>query len=231
MFTSLLPWGPEIPRAGLVKTIAETEIEIEWEPPKREFTKYILGVDPSDNMCSMGVREQRPVRNTSFYSNVSNHIGSYISFDKIVQDYTERELSSLITTYKISGLKPGETYGITLKTMTGGRPTRRPIMETVLTKPLQVEDFLASDVRSHMVTLTWVVPGGHKRLRAFRLMVNTSDGSVRREMAVKHNPDKVVTNFQVDNIPSASVFTVTIKTVCVFETLRYEQVFVLETLR
>ena len=69
-------------------------------------------------------------RNTSFYSNVSNHIGSYISFDKIVQDYTERELSNLITNHKISGLKPGETYGITLKTMTGGRPTRRPIMET-----------------------------------------------------------------------------------------------------
>lgn len=160
-------------------------------------------------------------RNTSFYSNVSNHIGSYISFDKIVQDYTERELSNLITNHKISGLKPGETYGITLKTMTGGRPTRRPIMETVLTKPLQVEDFMVGDVKAHGATVTWVVPPGHKRLRAFRLMIVSSDGGpVKREMAVKHNADKVVSTFTVDNIPSASVFTVTIKTVCVFETLR-----------
>lgn len=92
-------------------------------------------------------------RNTSFYSNVSNHIGSYVNFDKIVQDYTERELSNLITNHKISGLKPGETYGITLKTMTGGRPTRRPIIETVLTKPLQVIFHLSvhSAVSSHFI--------------------------------------------------------------------------------
>ena len=148
MFTSLLPCGPEIPRAGLVKTVTETEIEIEWVPPKREFTKYILGVDPNVNTCNTRVVEhQKPafvkrdpnlVRNTSFYSNFMHRIGSYISFDKIVQDYTERELSNLITNHKIAGLRPGETYGITLKTMTGGRPTRRPIIETVLTKPLQV---------------------------------------------------------------------------------------------
>ena len=57
MFTSLLPWGPEVPRAGLVKALTETEIEIEWEPPKREFTKYILGVDPNVNTCNTRVEE------------------------------------------------------------------------------------------------------------------------------------------------------------------------------
>ena len=60
MFTSLLPWGPEIPRAGLVKSVTESEIEIEWEPPKREFTKYILGVDPNVNTCSTRILEQKP---------------------------------------------------------------------------------------------------------------------------------------------------------------------------
>ena len=164
MFTSLLPWGPEIPRAGLVKSVTETEIEIEWVPPKREFTKYILGVDPNVNTCNTKAMDhQKPafvkrdlnlVRNTSFYSNVSNHIGSYISFDKIVQDYTERELSNLITNHKIAGLRPGETYGITLKTMTGGRPTRRPIIETVMTKPLQVVCCIVkSDILAHIRVL------------------------------------------------------------------------------
>ena len=57
VFTSLLPWGPEVPRAGLVKALTETEIEIEWEPPKREFTKYILGVDPNVNTCNTRVEE------------------------------------------------------------------------------------------------------------------------------------------------------------------------------
>lgn len=60
MFTSLLPWGPEVPRAGLVKSVTETEIEIEWEPPKREFTKYILGVDPNVNTCNTRIVEQKP---------------------------------------------------------------------------------------------------------------------------------------------------------------------------
>ena len=79
---------------------------------------------------------------------------------------------------------------------------------------------MVGDVKSHGATVTWVVPPGHKRLRAFRLMIVSTDGSVKREMAVKHREDKVVSSFTVDNIPSASVFTVTIKTVCVFETLR-----------
>ena len=59
----------------------------------------------------------------------------------------------------------GETYGILLKTLTGGRITRRPICETVLTKPRQVEDFLAADVGTNKATLNWVGPPGHKRLR------------------------------------------------------------------
>lgn len=89
----------------------------------------------------------------------------------------------------------------------------------------QVEDFTVGAVKAHEAMVTWVVPPGHKRLRAFRLMIVSTDGGpVKREMAVKHNADKVVSTFTVDNIPSASLFTVTIKTVCVFETLRSEMI-------
>ena len=34
----------------------------------------------------------------------------------IVQGYRERELSSKLTSFTLSGLQPGETYGIQLKT-------------------------------------------------------------------------------------------------------------------
>ena len=60
------------------------------------------------------------------------NIGSTSSFGKISKDYTERELSNQITDHKISGLSACETYGIELKTKTGGRFTRRPIFETVI---------------------------------------------------------------------------------------------------
>lgn len=44
--TTLLPYGPEKPRAGIVKTVLTDAVEISWEPPKGGFTKYVLGVDP-----------------------------------------------------------------------------------------------------------------------------------------------------------------------------------------
>ena len=164
--TTLLPYGPETPRGGLIKTVTEDEVEINWEPPKGGFTKYLLCVDPNVSTTSLKANILSPMeilRSAEFYTNTNNHIGSYVSFDKIVQDYTERELSNLTTNYKISGLKPGETYGILLKSMTGARITRRPICETILTKPRQVEDFLVEKVETSNATLSWVVPPGHKR--------------------------------------------------------------------
>ena len=58
-----------------------------------------------DNVVNVGEDQ----RKAEFYINnqVNSHIGSYVSFDKIVQNYTERELSNHVTNYKISGLKPG----------------------------------------------------------------------------------------------------------------------------
>ena len=63
-----------------------------------------------------------------------------------------------------------------------------------------------------------------KRLRAFRLLISSADGSIKRELAVKHNAEKIVNKFLVDNITSATLYTATIKTVCVFENLRWENI-------
>ena len=45
---------------------------------------------------------------------------------------------------------------------------------------------------------------------------------VKREVAVKHKPDFPLGNFSVTRIPPATEFTVTIISVCVFETLKTE---------
>ena len=175
--TTLLPYGPEKPRAGVVKTYSTDEVEIAWEPPKGGFTKYVLCVDPN-------VVSTLSPRNTgfgaAFYMN--GNIGSMSSFGKISKDYTERELSSLLTDHKISGLSPGETYGIELKTKTGGKFTRRPIFETVMTKPKPVEEFTLGDIEMRKAIVKWIAPEGHKRLRAFNLLIVSMDNKVKREL-------------------------------------------------
>ena len=53
--TTLLPYGPEKPRAGIVKTVLTDAVEISWEPPKGGFTKYVLGVDPQVGFFSIDI--------------------------------------------------------------------------------------------------------------------------------------------------------------------------------
>ena len=148
--TTLLPYGPEKPRAGIIKTVQTDEIEISWEPPKGGFTKYVLAVDPNVttmyNHRNTVNRLQNGIMNPNFY--VNGYIANSVDFHQltITKDYTERELSSMITEYKISGLSPGETYGIELKTKTGLRFTRKPIFETVMTKPDKVTSFAVDSV-------------------------------------------------------------------------------------
>ena len=213
--TTLLPYGPEKPRAGVVKSITTDEVEIAWEPPKGGFTKYVLCVDP--NIVST-LSPRNTGMGRAFYMNMN--IGSTSSFGQISKDYTERELSNQITDHKISGLSPGETYGIELKTKTGGRFTRRPVFETVMTKPQPVEEFTMGDIETTKATVKWVAPEGHKRLRAFNLLIESMDNKIKRELAVTHKVDKTFNSFLFENITQGSGFTVTIKSVCVFETLR-----------
>ena len=158
--------------------------------------------------------------NPSFY--VNGHIASSTDIHQLTinKDYTERELSSMVTEYKISGLSPGETYGIELKTKTGARFTRKPIYETVMTKPATVTSFAMESVKATAGVVTWVAPEGHKRLRAFNILVVSHDQKLKREMAVKHNADTAVNSFLLNNIIPGTSYTVTITSVCVFEILK-----------
>ena len=217
--TTLLPYGPVKPRGGLLKSVGTNEAEIAWEPPKGGFTKYVLCVDPNITSTHQLYNRKTPPLERNFYTN--GQVGSDISFDKIhVQDYTERELSNLLTETKIPGLNPGETYGIILKTKAGGRFTRKPVFETVLTKPSTVESINVQEVGPNRATLKWVAPDGNKRLRAFRILVTSFDNKMTKEMAVKPDVKKSVNSFLLEDLIQATFYTITIKSVCVFETLK-----------
>ena len=43
--TNLVPYGPERPRAGMIKSAETDQAEIQWDPPKGEFTKYTLVIE------------------------------------------------------------------------------------------------------------------------------------------------------------------------------------------
>ena len=47
--TNLIPYGPEKPRYGMVKkgehNPGTNEVEIFWDPPRGEFTKYFLNIE------------------------------------------------------------------------------------------------------------------------------------------------------------------------------------------
>ena len=181
--TTLLPYGPERPRAGIVKSVQTDEIEISWEPPKGGFTKYVMCVDPNVNTTNYQVtntiRLQNGIMNPNFFYVNNDFQASAEMLTTINKDYTERDLSSLITEYKITGLYPGEIYGIELKTKTGSRLTRKPILETIMTKPEKVSSFSVSKISTTAALVSWVAPEGHKKLRAFNMMILSHDQKLR----------------------------------------------------
>ena len=81
----MLPYGPEKPRAGIIKTVQTDEIEISWEPPKGGFTKYVLAVDPNVrtmyNHRNTVNRLQNGIMNPSFY--VNGFIASSVDFQQL----------------------------------------------------------------------------------------------------------------------------------------------------
>jgi hypothetical protein len=171
--TTLLPYGPEKPRAGMIKATTTNEVEIMWDPPKGEFTKYVLVIDP--NVTSVTYKKKR----VSTFSIAKQNTGcggmgtggggggsscgtdcSVHKFDRseTVEEYVlsadcwERELSSKLTNFTLLGLNPGEAYILKLLTKTGDRETRKPIFEIVLTKPEPVNMLSVADIQVRVTT-------------------------------------------------------------------------------
>ena len=60
--TTLVPYGPERPKVGLQDMSGTTEdkVEIFWDPPKGEFTKYTLSIDLVHPASAKGTPEVVP---------------------------------------------------------------------------------------------------------------------------------------------------------------------------
>lgn len=101
--TTLLPYGPEKPRGGILKSSATDEVEIAWEPPKGGFTKYILSVDPNVATTYSPKVTRNGQEKWNFNPFYLGNVGmisslSMDNMDTIHQDtVSTRELSNLLT--------------------------------------------------------------------------------------------------------------------------------------
>merc|ERR1719468_834212 len=228
--TNLLPYGAEKPRGGILKTAGTKEVEIAWEPPKGDFTKYVLTVDanigkPKPLVPPLGGMVMPPLPYIPMYiSQTSNNgsnpnIGSFGDLSES-EGMTRRDISSKVTNFIIHGLGPGEIYSVQLLTKTGDKETRQPIKEVVLTKAEKVSSLNVTEIGTDCALVKWLAPEGHSRLKAFNITWTTKDGKEYQEFAVKNNSESLVNTFRMEDIPSATEFTISITTVCVFEKMK-----------
>ena len=115
--TPLLPYGAEKPRSGMVKAAEPEAVEIFWDPPKGDFTKYVLSVDKLSESVTIKAGTGSLLRlasNTSSSKNLINAIEEVHeeNGDEAMtpMSATKRELSSKLNDYKVVGLDPGEAY-------------------------------------------------------------------------------------------------------------------------
>ena len=218
--TTLPPYGPEKPRGGRIfkhdESEAKTEeVEIEWEPPKGGFTKYVLFVDSNVQPSTKPISRQL----SNYYKNMD--VGSSASLRAKDKDFTERELNHSLTSYKITGLLPGEAYRVSLLTKTGTRFTNHPVMETVMTAPHRVRDYAVSAVACTKATITWTRPDSHHtRLRGFNFVINSNDGKYKRDFTQFLSADKIIQSHDFYDLQPATEYKVAVRAVCLFELLK-----------
>lgn len=218
--TTLPPYGPERPRGGRIfkhdESEAKTEeVEIEWEPPKGGFTKYVLFVDSNVQPSSKPFSRQL----SNYYKNID--VGSSASLRNKDKDFTERELNHSLTSYKITGLLPGEAYRVSLLTKTGTRFTNHPVMETVMTAPHRVRDYTVSAIACTKATIKWTRPDSHHtRLRGFNFVINSNDSKYKRDFTQFLNADKIIQTHEFCDLQPATEYRVAIRAVCLFEKLK-----------
>ena len=106
--TYLVPYGPEIPKSGMVKEASSNQVEVFWYPPSGDFKKYLLCIERMTNQSDLS--KYTSFRNTSMMS--SANLCKSSSFNDIKRNlqadtmrFTEN-LSTKATTHIIPGLDP-----------------------------------------------------------------------------------------------------------------------------
>lgn len=218
--TNLVPYGAEKPRTGMSKTSSTHSVEIFWDPPKGEFTKYLLSVD---KLSDKNVVKPNDLLRLSSAASRSSKAEIDLAISTEFDDETVRpnvrvmDLSHKLTTYQILGLEPGEKYRIELGTKTGTVSTRQPIQDIILTCPLPPRGLRVSEVSSTSCLVSWLLPESHHScLRGFQIQIRMSDGRIFKDVAVT----KLTKSFTVRGLQQCQDYDIAVTALCVAENSR-----------
>lgn len=210
--TTLVPYGPERPVTGMLKSAGTRQAEIFWDPPRGEFTKYTLVVDKilQESLVPEGMQG-----NTKCASLVSlSSISAVSRVFHVDEEHTRtmENLSNKLTTYTIMGLEPGSKYRVELGTLTGHVSTRNPIEDVILTRPLEVTGLFLRDTTSDSTVVQWIKLTGHPCLRGYKIEVFSNDGQLFKSVVVS----KRVNFFQVTGMTPITSYEISISAICVY---------------
>ena len=211
--TNLVPYGPEKPRSGMVKQAGTNQVEIFWDPPKGDFTKYYLYIDrlsDKDAPRPESILRLNSARSTRSQSSAGDFLEVATDLSRPSVRVMEN-ISSKLTTYTILGLEPGESYKIELGTKTGNVPTRQSITDIILTRPVAPRNVRVEDVTSNTCVLAWAVLQGHSSLRGFMIHVKTSDGKMFKDVSVTRNSK----NFVIQGLGPGLDYDISLTSLCV----------------
>ena len=233
LVTNLLPYGPEKPRSGMVKEAEGNpgthQVEIFWDPPSGDFTKYMLEVCKVPNLKHSVIELHNPsgAFNPPGSFNRMNSVqskGSVVPYNISVAQLTNMDenlegdvptpvkysINNKLQAYTIAGLQPGEQYEVELKTKTGDKDSRQPISDIILTKPLPPRNVSIGKVTTSTCALTWQAPENHSCLRGYQLVTRNGSNIINNVSLMK-----TITRYTIKGLLPGRDYDVRISSLCV----------------
>ena len=223
--TNLVPYGPERPKNGILEKSGTNQLDLFWDPPKGEFTKYTLSIDKlvfatkerGESKSGSAMPLPRNQSSTPAFFTllsedtlVSDDLGSALNIAELSKRRIEN-LSSKLTRYTVMGLDPGESYSVELGTKTGNVSTRQAILEHLMTRPKPVEGLFPSDLTPDSCSIHWLPLKGHSCLKGFQVEVKSGDGKVFKTVALS----KTKNSFNFVSMEPATDYDVSVVSLCV----------------
>lgn len=225
LVTNLVPYGAEKPRAGMVKETegnpGTNQVEIFWEPPRGDFTKYVLTVDKIHDLKYSATELATAgsfLRMNSTQSKASiipyNVSAIQMEMENIPEEisnpvHTVYNLNNKLQTYIILGLEPGEKYEIQLGTETGGVSTRQCISDIILTRPMPPKNVSKSNVTTKSCVLHWQAPDSHSCLKGFQIVVKLHSDIINSIAVMKTS-----TKYEVKGLSPGKDYVIFISSLC-----------------
>ena len=209
--TYLVPYGPEMPKSGMVKEVTENEAEILWYPPNGDFKKYLLCIqrlsDDSDISRYMMIRNTPKLYKETFFPSPklpNDTNGAENNNMRLVE-----HLSTKATSHVIPGLDPGEKYVVFLLTKNGDITSKRCISDVILTRPPVPTSVKATDVFPTSMTLEWVSPDNISCLKGFEIKVDCES-----EEPARYSVSMSSSRYKIPNLDQGKDYKISIKSVC-----------------